>query len=116
MFAEFDAERLRTGGLEEFFHRFYTDDLVIEHCDAFPVPGTYRGIEGYRDWLDEALGPYEDVRWDMRSVEMDGDRVVAVVRTHARLREEGLELEVGLRCVYDMRDGRAWRVRVYVSP
>ena len=115
-FEEFDAAAMRVHGVEDYFGRFYSPDAVIEHVDSFPVPGTYVGLEGYRQWFDEAMGPYDDIRWELESVEAEGDHVVVLGRVFGHPHGEPVTLEVGMRLVYEMRDGLASRVRVHVRP
>jgi len=106
---------LRQGGLRDYHREFYAPDNVIEHVDNFPAPGRFVGYEGYSEWFGESYGDYQDVRWEITSVEPVGDRVVALVKVSGRTEEDPIRLEIALGISYEMRDGRIGHVRVYLG-
>jgi ketosteroid isomerase-like protein len=88
---------------------------VIEFVDGFPVPGLYRGIEGYRRWFEDSYGPYQDVRRRLDSIQAEGDLVVALVTISGRPKDEDLDLEVQVGNTYELEGGRIRHLRVYVG-
>jgi ketosteroid isomerase-like protein len=117
-FADFNAryEQLADPELMRAYHeRWYDPDSQILNVDGWPVPASYEGLEGYARWYAENYATYEDVRFDVLSVEPVADRVVALAKVSGRPKgdDERLEVQVGL--TYAMREGRIWRVRLYVG-
>jgi ketosteroid isomerase-like protein len=111
-FEDFDV---REGSLEDYFERYYLPDGVIEFVDGFPVPGLYRGIDGYRRWFEDSYGPYQDVRRRLDSIQAEGDLVVALVTISGRPKDEDLDLEVQVGNTYELEGGRIRHLRVYVG-
>jgi ketosteroid isomerase-like protein len=105
----------RAGVFEPHYARFYTDDHVMEMPDAFPSPGSFTGLEGYRTWFDEAYGPWEDVVWELEQIDRVGHAVVTRALIRGRPAGDTVTLEVRVGIVYDLRDGRICRTRSYLS-
>jgi len=99
--------------LEEYFNEFYEPDAVIEHVDDFPMPGRFEGFDGYREWVKDSYGPYEDIVWRIETVRAEGERVLALMSISGRPRGEELELTVQIGNTYAMRNGRIAYVRVF---
>ena len=98
-----------------YHERWYDPESQILNVDGWPVPASYEGLEGYRRWYAENYASYEDIRFEVESVQPVGDRVVALARVSGRPKgeEERLEIQVGV--TYELRDGRIWRVRLYLG-
>ena len=109
-------EALRGDGLRSYHETFFVPDSVVHNADGFPTGDTYEAFAGYRRWFDDTYGPYEDVAWDVESVEAHGERVVAIGRSGGRAKGDPTWLEIRLGCVYAMRDGRIARIDVFLSP
>jgi ketosteroid isomerase-like protein len=116
-FAEFNEryESIREDGIDDFFREFYAPDAVIENVDNFPAPGTYSGLDGYREWFRESYRDYRDVTWRDVQLERAGECVLVVGRIWGTNPEDGVELEIALGITYEMRDGRIGHVRVYLG-
>ena len=71
-------EALRGDALGTYHAEFFVSDSIIHNADGFPMPATYEGFPGYRRWFDDSYGPYRDVQWAVDSLEIVGDRVIAV--------------------------------------
>jgi ketosteroid isomerase-like protein len=115
-FATFNAtERADEAAIRAHHARFYDPDVEIVNADGWPIPGSYRGTEGYVSWYQESYGPYEDVRYAVDSIDAVGERVVALVTISGRPRGEETELEVQLGLVYGMRGGKIAKVELYLG-
>ena len=111
-------ERMAAGNsrvFQPYYSRFYTDDHVMEMPDAFPSPGAFHGLDGYRQWFDEAYGPWQDVSWTLEEIEEVDGRVVTRALIQGRPKGGDVDLEVRVGIVYDLRDGRIFRTRSYLS-
>jgi ketosteroid isomerase-like protein len=104
----------RAGVFEPHYSRFYTADHVMEMPDAFPSPGSFTGLDGYRTWFDEAYGPWEDVLWELEEIDAVGESVVTRARISGRPADDDVTFEVRVGIVYDLRDGRICRTRSYL--
>jgi ketosteroid isomerase-like protein len=105
----------RRGDFEPHYRRFYTDDHVMEMPDAFPSPGAFSGLDGYRQWFDEAYGPWEDVVWTLEEIAAVNGRVVTRALIRGRPAGEDVPLEVRVGIVYEVRHGRICRTRSFLS-
>jgi ketosteroid isomerase-like protein len=111
----FEDFEVRPDRIEGYFARFWHADAVIESPDGFPVPGSYRGLEGYRRWFEDTYGPYDDVRRQLHSLTAEGDCVVMLLTITGRPREDDVELELNVGSTYEIEDGRIRRMCVYVG-
>jgi RimJ/RimL family protein N-acetyltransferase len=117
-FESFNAtthDREDEAGIRAHFARWYDPDVEIVNADDWPVPGSYRGTEGYIRWYRENYGAYEDVRYGVDFLGGVGDRVVALVTISGRPRGEDTVLEVQLGLVYGMRGGRIASVALHLG-
>ena len=112
-FEEFDPSRPE--GLEEYFDRFWHPDAVIEAADRFPVPGSYRGLDGYRQWYEDSYGPYRDVDRRLHSLTPRGDCVVMLLTITGHSISDDVELELHIGTTYEVEDDRIRRMRIYLS-
>jgi ketosteroid isomerase-like protein len=117
-FESFNAttnDRADEAGIRAHFERWYDPDVEIVNADDWPVPGSYRGTDGYVRWYRENDGAYDDVRYDVDFLGGVGDRVVALVTISGRPRGEETVLEVQLGLVYGMRGGRIASVSLHLG-
>jgi ketosteroid isomerase-like protein len=117
-FESFNAtthDREDEAGIRAHFARWYDPDVEIVNADDWPVPGSYRGTEGYIRWYRENYGAYEDVRYGVDFLGAVGDLVVALVTISGRPRGEETVLEVQLGLVYGMRGGRIASVSLHLG-
>jgi ketosteroid isomerase-like protein len=117
-YADFNArhEELADPDVMRAYHeRWYDPESQILNVDGWPVPASYEGLEGYTRWYGENYATYDDVRFDVESVEPVADRVVALARVSGRPKGEGTRLEVQVGVTYELRGGRIWRVRLYLG-
>ena len=80
---------------------------------------TYRGHEGFREWMAESDAAFEELRpvaseeWEFRDL---GDDVLVIGRFRARGRESGVEIDSTIAWLYAFRHGRIVRARGYLDP
>ena len=110
-----EGEREDDAGVRAHFARWYDPDVEIVNADDWPVPGSYRGTEGYVRWYRENYGAYEDVHYVVDFLGAVGDRVVALVTISGRPQGEDTTLEVQIGLVYGMRDGRIASVALHLG-
>jgi ketosteroid isomerase-like protein len=106
---------VRECSLEEYFGRYWDPDGVIDFVDGFPISGTYRGVEGFKQWFADSYGPYEDVKRRLDSLEAIGDRIVSLLTISGRPKGEDTELELQVGNVYELEGGRIAHLDVYVG-
>jgi ketosteroid isomerase-like protein len=91
-------------------------DPEIEIYDHdIPDSGEYRGFEGLARWQADWESSWESWRWDPEEFIEAGERVVAVLRVHARGRESGVDVERVDGAVWTLREGRCVRLDYYGS-
>jgi len=121
---EDDVEHVRTavlafdvqeGSLEDYYERFWAPDGMIDFVDGFPISGTYRGLEGFKQWFADSYAPYENVVRRLDSLEAIGERVVSLLTVSGRPKGEDIDLEVQVGNTYEVDGGRITHLRVYVG-
>lgn len=101
--------------IDAYYNRFWHPDAVIESVDAFPVPGIYRGLDGYKQWYEDVYAPYEDVERRLDSVGLAGGCVLVLLTIKGHPKGDDLELEIQTGSAYEVEDGRIKRLSVYVG-
>jgi ketosteroid isomerase-like protein/predicted ester cyclase len=101
--------------MRAYHEHWYDPESQIINVDGWPVPASYEGLEGYTRWYGENYATYDDVRFDVESVEPVADRVVALARVSGRPKGEEMRLEIQIGVTYELRRGRIWRVRLYLG-
>ena len=98
--------------------RLTTADVVWDMGTfrGWPDAPTYVGPEGFDEFFAKWTGPYED--WDMAVqdlVEVDGERVLALVSQRGRLRgaDSWVELHYGM--IYTLTEGLVSRIEAYAT-
>ena len=103
---------VQEGSLEDYYGRFWAPDGVIDFVDGFPISGTYRGLDGFKQWFADSYAPYEDV---VRRLEAIGERVVSLLTVSGRPKGEDIDLEVQVGNTYELEGGKISHLRVYVG-
>jgi ketosteroid isomerase-like protein len=78
-----------------------------------PDPAVYRGPDGAARLIAEWNAAFDDLKVDIEELIDAGDRVVAVLRLHGRLRDSGDEVEMAETHVVTVRNGKAILLREY---
>jgi ketosteroid isomerase-like protein len=111
--SEFDAEGMLTKVAgEDLMH----PDIEWDASEApFDLSGTYRGVEGVRQFWREWLAAWETLEFEYELVDA-GDRVVVLLDQRMRGLSTGIEVPLGKYAhVYTLRDGLLVHWRVYAS-
>jgi ketosteroid isomerase-like protein len=95
-------------------------DPEIEWLSGFLIglggeAAVFRGYEGVREALRDLYEALGTTRIESAEIRDLGDRTVTIGRFHARGKESGAESESPWGAVADFKDGRAIRIRSYLS-
>jgi ketosteroid isomerase-like protein len=101
------------GDLEAALAAFDPEVETYDH--DIPDAEAYRGLEGLLRWQADWESSWESWRWDPEEFIDAGERVVAVLRVHAKGRGSGVDLERVDGAVWTLRDGKCVRLDYYGS-
>ena len=96
----------------------YDPDVELDFTagsQAMGIYGTYRGLNGIRDFFRDWLATWEDYDSEIEGLVDAGDHVVAFMHEWGRGRQSGVPLEFRQAHVWTVRDGKLLRLRVYTS-
>jgi ketosteroid isomerase-like protein len=92
------------------------DPDVRWHTRAdLPDTATHRGHDGAAALMAEWFGAFDDLHVDVEELIAAGDRVVAVVRLHGRVKGSAHEVDMSETHVLTMRDGKVTEVHEYAT-
>jgi ketosteroid isomerase-like protein len=86
---------------------------IFDH--DIPDAGEYRGLEGVLEWQADWERSWQSWRWEPEEFIEAGDRVVAVLRVHAKGRHSGVDVERLDGAVWTMSGGKCVRLDYYGS-
>ena len=85
--------------------------------DGWPEPREFHGFDGFVEFLEIWIEPYDDFRIDVEDViDASDDLVVAVLRQSGRLRGSASEVEMTYGVVYEFHDAKIRRASPYATP
>ncbi len=77
----------------------------------------YHGADGARRFLTEWVSAFEDWRLEIEELHAAGeDKVVGIVRQHARSKTTGAPADMRFAQVFTFRDGLQTRMEMYADP
>ena len=82
----------------------------------WPERQTYEGIDGARQFLADWLEAWDDWELELEELRDADESVVAILRQRGRSRATGLLVDMHFGQVWQIRDGKNLRMRVYASP
>jgi len=90
-------------------------DPSIRHdqTEGLFLDGVFYGKAGVRAALEEVQTDWEGLSYELLEIVETGDRVLALLRMRARVRDSQAELDAQVGHVWEFRDGRAVRWDVY---
>jgi ketosteroid isomerase-like protein len=76
----------------------------------------FRGPDGLRDYVRDVAGAWDEWRVELERVEEAPDgRVAAAMTMHLRGQSSGLELARRIGHLWELRDGKLWRLTPYAD-
>ena len=90
-------------------------DVVWDESSGPPDGRVYLGHAGFREWLADFRGRWEDFRLEIQEVVPTWDGAVVLSRQRGRRRETGEEVEIPSAQVVDFGNGKVTRVRLYLD-
>jgi ketosteroid isomerase-like protein len=113
--------------IREMFEAFNSEDiermLAFTHPDfevAVPPtlsaePDVYRGLDGMRRYWETFQDAMEQIRFQPGRVAETDQGVLVEMHLTARGRQTGIPVEQRVIGIWEIRDGRAFRIRVFPS-
>jgi uncharacterized protein len=106
-------EAYERGDMESAFADLDPEIEVYDH--DIPDSGEYRGLDGVLRWQADWETSWESWRWEAEDFIDAGDRVVAILRVHAKGRGSGADVERLDGAVWTLRGGKGVRLDYYGS-
>jgi ketosteroid isomerase-like protein len=90
------------------------EEIEVYTPPELPNAGTYRGHQGFLQWLDQWDEAWEEFRLEIERIDFVGDRCgVVTVRQFGRGAGSGVEVEMRIAQLYEMRGDKAARLHYY---
>jgi ketosteroid isomerase-like protein len=108
-------EALREGdpdALEPFIHPEFE---VTTPPELAAEPDTYRGLDGVRRYFESFYEAMDRVTFEAEQFIPVGDLVVVEAILRTRGRSTGIETEQRVALIYELRDGKAYRISIYAT-
>jgi len=109
----FDA--MREGDPEAMMPFIHPEFEVTTPPGLAAEPDTYRGPEGIRRYFDSFYDAMDRVTFDADEFIPVGALVVVRSVLRTRGRSSGIEAEQNIALVYELKDGKAYRISVYAT-
>jgi ketosteroid isomerase-like protein len=106
-------EAYERGDMESALAALDPEVEIYDH--DIPDPGEYRGLDGVLRWQADWETSWQSWRWEAEEFIDAGDRVVAILRVHAKGRGSGADIERIDGAVWTLRDGKGVRLDYYGS-
>jgi ketosteroid isomerase-like protein len=108
-------EAMRDGDPEALMPFIHPEFEVTTPPELAAEPDTYRGPEGVRRYFESFYEAMDRVSFEAKELIPVGDLVVVEAVLHSRGRTTGLEVEQRVALVYELKDGKAYRISVYAT-
>jgi uncharacterized protein len=104
------------GGDLDAVLELFAPDVVFMPLPDSPMGATFHGHEGFRKMTTENAEMFDSYRNEPEEIiEVGDDKVVVLVRSAARGRMSGIEVEGRLAHLWTLRDGKAIRCQSFNS-
>ena len=101
---------------ERLFAETCAPDAEFVFPQAYPdTEPRYVGLSGFRRAMQEMNEIWEDLRFEAERFLDAGESVVVLVRTSGTARSSGAALEIPVAHVFDVRDRRVVRLRIFLD-
>jgi uncharacterized protein len=101
------------GGVDALLPFVHPDFEVTTPPELASEPDTYRGHAGVRRYFDSFYEAMEEIRWDPRSFQEAGNRVVVEFTLRARGKSTGLDVGQDAVMVWSLQEGKAIGLELY---
>ena len=91
------------------------DDVELAEWPEAPGARTFQGPEGVRRAFEGWFETWGWMQVDVEDIEEAGERVMATVFQRARGSASGAEVTIRAWNVYEFRDGKVWRLRLFTD-
>jgi ketosteroid isomerase-like protein len=108
-------EEWNMGEREAFLARVDPDVEIKVASSQLSGDAPYRGHDGYREWVQTMEEAFETWELHPDTFEERGDAVLVIGRMYLRGRASGVELDQETGWIVDVREGRMWRLRSFLS-
>jgi uncharacterized protein len=108
-------EALNGGGTEAFLDHVHPEFEATTPPHLGAEPGTFRGHDGVRRYFDSFSESMDDVRLAGDTFHDVADRVVVEMTLKARGKTTGIEVGQPLAQVWEVRDGKAFRLENFAT-
>ncbi len=89
------------------------EEIEVYTPPELPNAGTYRGHQGFLQWLGQWDEAWEEFRLEIERIDFVGDRCgVVTVRQFGRGAGSGVEVEMRIAQLYEMRGDKATRLHL----
>jgi ketosteroid isomerase-like protein len=101
----------------EAFVDIYDPEIVWEQDEGFVEPGTHYGHAGVRHVFDTILEQFDDFHIEVEQLsDLDGDRVLAIVRITATGNLSGVRLDTPGGHLHWLRRGKVTKLKLFLDP
>jgi ketosteroid isomerase-like protein len=108
-------QAMTEGGVEALLPLIHPDFEMATPPAMSAEPDTYRGPEGIRRYFASFYEAMDEVSFEAHEIRAVGDLVVVAATLRARGRTTGIETEQSVALVWEVRDGRAFRVEAFAT-
>jgi ketosteroid isomerase-like protein len=108
-------EAMRAGDPEALTPFIHPDFEVTTPPQLAAEPDTYRGHEGVRRYFESFYEAMDQISFEAEEFLAVGELVVVGSVLRTRGRTTGIETEQRVALVYELKDGKAYRLSVYAT-
>jgi ketosteroid isomerase-like protein len=108
-------QALREGDVEALMPLIHPEFEATTPPALSAEPDTYRGPQGIRRYFESFYEVMDRIRFEADDFIPVGERVVVPLTLYARGRTTGIETAQKVVQIWDIKDGKAYRVEVYAT-
>jgi ketosteroid isomerase-like protein len=108
-------EAMSEEGVEGMLPFVHPDFEVTTPASLAAEPDTYRGREGVRRWFDSFYEAVDEIRFEAHEYRAVGEKVVVPFTMRVRGRTTGIEAEQTAVQVWQLREGKVFRMEIFAT-